>query len=144
MNNFITAWDTNAEYFEALKILASLSGLFADSTIPYLDYRLAENVFCRYFNAENEARSCTAYDAKINAIGIGIKTFILKNNQSTEKIAELIGNIYNEQGKKYEKEEFGDLGTILDYQTPLKGVRSDKAGKVDLVSYNSNKNEIYF
>lgn len=88
MNNFITAWDTNAEYFEALKILASLSGLFADSTIPYLDYRLAENVFCRYFNAENEARSCTAYDAKINAIGIGIKTFILKNNQSTEKIAE--------------------------------------------------------
>ena len=56
MNNFITAWDTNAEYFEALKILASLSGLFADSTIPYLDYRLAENVFCRYFNAENEAR----------------------------------------------------------------------------------------
>ncbi len=88
MNNFLTTWFNNEQYFEALRILASLSGLFADSATPYLDYRLAENVFCRFFNAENEARSCTAYDAKINDIGIGIKTFILKNNQSIEKIAE--------------------------------------------------------
>ena len=38
----------------------------------------------------------------------------------------------------------GDLGKILDYQTPLKNKQTDKAGKVDLVSYNSNKKKIYF
>lgn len=81
-------WKTNSSYFDALKLLASFSGLFSDNEIPYLDYRLAENAFCRFFEAENEARSCTAYDACTNAIGIGIKTFTLKNNQSTEKIAE--------------------------------------------------------
>ncbi len=88
MNNFLATWHKNEQYFEALRILASLSGLFSDSTTPYLDYRLAENVFCKFFNAENEARSCTAYDARISDMGIGIKTFTLKNNQSIEKIAE--------------------------------------------------------
>ncbi len=86
--DFLSSWKNNKEYFEALQILASLSGLFSNSTTPYLDYRLAENVFCRFFNASNEARSCTAYDARLQTLGIGIKTFILKNNQSVEKIAE--------------------------------------------------------
>lgn len=28
------------------------------------------------------------------------------------------------------------IGTMLDYQTPLKSVRTDKAGKIDLLSYD--------
>lgn len=73
-----------------LRLMAQLSKLFSESKIPYLDYRLAENLFCKYYNAANDARSCTAYDARINAIGIGIKTFILKGSgdHSVEKIAE--------------------------------------------------------
>ena len=86
--DFLTTWRDNRPYFDTLQVLASLSGLFADGAVPYLDYRLAENVFCRFYEATNEARSCTAYDAKISDIGIGIKTFILKNGQSAEKIAE--------------------------------------------------------
>lgn len=72
-------------------------------------------------------------------------SYKVAHNSSNNKISNRSEEIFaKELCKKYEKEEFGDLGTILDYQTPLKGVRSDKAGKVDLVSYNSNKNEIYF
>ena len=81
----------------------------------------------------------------------GIRTITRKrsykcdHNSSNNKISNRSEEIFaKELCKKYEKEEFGDLGTILDYQTPLKNVRSDKAGKVDLVSYNSRKNEIYF
>ena len=88
MDNFFQTWKQNTEYFEILQFLASLSGLFSDNVVPYLDYRLTENVFCKFFNAQNEARACTAYDAKLNLLGIGIKTFILKNDQSSEKVAE--------------------------------------------------------
>ncbi len=88
MSDFLLSWRRNEPYFESLRILASLSGLFSDGVIPYLDYRLAENVFCRFFDAENEARSCTAYDARVRELGVGIKTFILKHDQSTEKVAE--------------------------------------------------------
>lgn len=70
--------------------MAQLSKLYSESEVPYLDYRLAENLFCRYFEAENDARSCTAYDARLAHVGIGIKTFILKGkgDHSVEKIAE--------------------------------------------------------
>jgi len=64
----------------------SVSKLFSTSDKPYLDYRLAENVFCKYFDAENLSRSCIAIDAKKGTVGIGIKTFV--DNTSYQKIAE--------------------------------------------------------
>ncbi len=88
LNEFLNGWKDNDKYFEMLSLMAQLSRLFSESDVPYLDYRLAENLFCRYYKAMNDARSCTAYDARISGIGIGIKTFILNNNQSREKIAE--------------------------------------------------------
>lgn len=87
--SFQNSWKSNQHYFKMLGIMASLSKLFSDNTTPYLDYRLAENLFCRYFRAQNDARSCTAYDARLSKLGLGIKTFILKeDDSSTEKIAE--------------------------------------------------------
>lgn len=89
LQGFLTGWKENEKYFEMLKLMAQLSRLFFENEVPYLDYRLAENLFCRYFEAMNDARSCTAYDARIAGVGIGIKTFILNGkNQSIEKIAE--------------------------------------------------------
>lgn len=88
LKEFLIGWKSNDKYFEMLSLMAQLSRLFSESDVPYLDYRLAENLFCRYYKALNDARSCTAYDARISGIGIGIKTFILNNNQSKEKIAE--------------------------------------------------------
>jgi hypothetical protein len=88
LKDFLNNWQTNDQYFDMLSLMASLSKLFSLSDKPYLDYRLTENLFCKYYKALNDARACTAYDARINRVGIGIKTFTLKNNASTEKIAE--------------------------------------------------------
>ena len=87
---YLGHWQANTKYFDMLKLMARLSKLFSESSVPYLDYRLAENLFCKYFKAENDARSCTAYDARLAHVGIGIKTFILKGHgdYSVEKIAE--------------------------------------------------------
>ena len=85
---FIESWQSNNQYFEMLKLLASLSKLFSESSTPYLDYRIAENLFCKYFSAINDARSCTAYDARLGKLGIGIKTFGIDKGYSLEKIAE--------------------------------------------------------
>jgi hypothetical protein len=86
--DFLNNWKNNDSYFKALASFAKLSMLFSESEVPYIDYRLTENIFCKFFNAINDARSCTAYDARIGDLGIGIKTFILKKGSSTEKIAE--------------------------------------------------------
>ena len=107
ITTFITSWEENHNYFDMLALLAGLSKLFSDNTIPYLDYRIAENLFCKYYSATNDARSCTAYDAHINSLGIGIKTFGIANGHSIEKIA-----------------EFNKLKPILDN---LKGVKLAKA-----------------
>ncbi len=88
LNEFLSGWSSNDKYFEMLSLMASLSKLFSDNEVPYLDYRLTENLFCKYYNAINDARSCTAYDAHFAHLGVGIKTFILNNNASVEKIAE--------------------------------------------------------
>ena len=85
--NFLGKWQSNEQYFDMLVLLSSLSNLFSDNSVPYLDYRVAENLFCKYFNAINDARSCTAYDARLGTLGVGIKTFGIKKT-STEKIAE--------------------------------------------------------
>ena len=63
---------------------------------------------------------------------------IIKNEESKreeEKIAmKLFGSSKN-RGKV-----FDIIGKIIDYQTPLKNVRGDKAGKIDLLAYNENEN----
>lgn len=90
LSRFLSEWKSNEKYFEILGIVSKLTRLFSVSDVPYLDYRLAENIFCKYFKAINDARSCTAYDARVfKNVGIGIKTFTLGNNDSSlEKIAE--------------------------------------------------------
>lgn len=80
------------EYSEYLKVVCGLSNLFSDSKTPFLHYRLAENLFCKAFEAENLARADIAYDAKLGNIGFGIKTFICPNNSSLEKVAEFNRN----------------------------------------------------
>lgn len=75
-------------YTESIKIISSLSRLFSDSNIPYLHYRVMENLFCSCFRAKNISRSDIAYDAKLETLGIGLKTFICKQSSSIEKIAE--------------------------------------------------------
>ncbi len=75
-------------YEEYLKTVGSLSNLFSDSSTPYLYYRLAEKVFCRAFEADDLSRSDVAIDAKKGLLGIGLKTFLLGNKKTYQKVAE--------------------------------------------------------
>ena len=63
---------------------------------------------------------------------------IIKNEESKreeEKIAMKLFDSSKNRGKV-----FDIIGKIIDYQTPLKNVRGDKAGKIDLLAYNENEN----
>ena len=62
---------------------------------------------------------------------------IIKNEESKreeEKIAMKLFDSSKNRGKV-----FDIIGKIRDYQTPLKNVRGDKAGKIDLLAYNENE-----
>ena len=85
------------EYEHFLKIAGCLSNLFSESDIPYLYYRVAEKVFCRAFEAEDLSRSDVSADAKKDALGIGLKTFLANNNKTFQKVAE-----FNNDRKIYE------------------------------------------
>ena len=87
---FINQQDkTQVEYYEKmLKIIGSLSKLSSDSEEPFLYYRVAENLFCKSFNAENLSRSDTSADASIGNVGFGLKTFLKRNGNGMEKVAE--------------------------------------------------------
>lgn len=80
----------NKDYLQFLTMMGRLSGLFSTSEVPYIHYRVAENLFCKCFNALNLSRFDDAYDAKLWDIGIGIKTFILPNprGRTQQKVAE--------------------------------------------------------
>ncbi len=73
------------EYKNMLSIIGKLTRLFSDSDSPYLPYRVQENVFCKYFQADNISRSDCSADAKKNNIGIGLKTWVGSDDQ---KVAE--------------------------------------------------------
>ena len=62
---------------------------------------------------------------------------IIKNEGSKreeEKIAMKLFELSQNQGKV-----FDIIGKIIDYQTPLKDIQTDKAGKIDLLAYNENE-----
>lgn len=72
-------------YKRMLSIIGNLTKLFSESDCPYLPYRAHENIFCKYFEADNLARMDCSADAKKNRIGIGLKTW---TGQDDQKVAE--------------------------------------------------------
>lgn len=72
-------------YKKMLSIIGNLTQLFSASDCPYLPYRAHENIFCKYFEADNLARMDCSADAKKNRVGIGLKTWM---GQDDQKIAE--------------------------------------------------------
>lgn len=75
-------------YTNYLKAIGAFSNLYSSSDKPFIQYRIAENAFCKAFEADNLARADVAYDAIIDGFGVGIKTFILSGNSKVEKVAE--------------------------------------------------------
>lgn len=87
---FFTNQSKNAQkdYKKFLQIAGCLSNLFSDSETPYLYYRIAEKIFCKSFNAEDLSRSDVSADAKKGNLGIGLKTFLIGNSKTYQKVAE--------------------------------------------------------
>ena len=56
------------------------------------------------------------------------------SNREEEKIAMKLFDLSQNQGKVFEI-----IGKIIDYQTPLKDIQTDKAGKIDLLAYNKKE-----
>ena len=81
-------------YKNMLKIIGSLSRLFSVAKEPYLYYRAHENIFAKYFNVDNNARSDDSADAyDINTgIGIGLKTWVGQDNQKVAEFGRLRPN----------------------------------------------------
>lgn len=75
-------------YGRMLSAVGALSRLFSESNEPYIAYRVAENLFCKAFDARNLSRGDTSADASKAMLGFGIKTFLHKNGRSFEKVAE--------------------------------------------------------
>jgi len=57
-----------------------------------------------------------------------------KSGREEEIIAMKLFDFSQNQGKV-----FDIIGKIIDYQTPLKDIQTDKAGKIDLLAYNENE-----
>ncbi|QCX40041.1 restriction endonuclease [Aureibaculum algae] len=95
--------ENESEYLNLLSAVSKLSGLFSDNSIPLINYRVAENIFCKSFNADNLSRSDTAFDANYKSVGVGLKTFTCPSSNSNEKIAEfnsLSSELKELKGKK--------------------------------------------
>ena len=57
-----------------------------------------------------------------------------KSEREEEIIAMKLFDFSQNQGKV-----FDIIGKIIDYQTPLKDIQTDKVGKIDLLAYNENE-----
>jgi len=77
-------------YARLLQAVASMSRLYSDNTIPYVDSRFVEKLFVETTGAKDLSRSDKSFDALLLPdIGVGIKTFLsTSGNSKREKVAE--------------------------------------------------------
>lgn len=139
--------NNNTLYLSYLKAACSLSKLFSESKIPYLYYRVSENIFCKAFSAENLSRDDLAYDARKGNLGIGLKTFIDKGINS-EKIAEFNAfsrQLRNLKGKnlaiklgklRNERIDFANRTYGIDYGIYHCVARNEKSLKIFETTYD--------
>ena len=106
------------EYQQLLRVIGSLSKLSTDGDIPYLYYRMAENIFCKAFQAMNLARSDISIDASKGQYGIGLKTFLYKNGCCIEKIAE-----FNKQRTLFSSAENTNIKDMINTVAYLRNER---------------------
>lgn len=90
-------------YTNYLRYIGMLSGLSSESDSPYINSRVAENIFCIVTGAENIGRSDCSADAKFGEVGIGVKTFLANNNFTMQKIAEFNRDAYMIRNKSAEE-----------------------------------------
>lgn len=76
-------------YKRILSLVGSLSNLFSVSNEPMLNYRSHENIFCKCFDATNLSREDCSADAAKDNIGVGLKTWVGRNDQKVAEFGRL-------------------------------------------------------
>lgn len=76
-------------YKQMLTMIGNLTRLFSENDAPYLPYRAHENIFCKYFGADNLARVDCSADAKKNGVGVGLKTWVGRDDQKVAEFGRL-------------------------------------------------------
>tara|TARA_R110002126_G_scaffold291336_1_gene451728 strand:+ start:1438 stop:2565 length:1128 start_codon:yes stop_codon:yes gene_type:complete len=142
--------ENDGNYLKLLSAVSKISGLFSESAVPFINYRVAENIFCRSFEADNLSRSDTAFDADFNSVGIGLKTFISKTNNSTEKVAEfnsLSRDLKNYKGKdlalklgEYRNERINLANRVYDIESSLYHIVARR--EKELLLFETDYNQI--
>lgn len=89
-------------YCESLKHMGTISGLFSESISPYISPRVAENIFCLATGAENLGRADCSADAKLENVGIGVKTFLGNRNNTMQKVAEFNKDAFMIRNEEHE------------------------------------------
>ena len=77
-------------YVELLQAVASMSRLYSDNPVAYVDSRFVERLFIQSTGAKDLSRSDKSFDALVSPdIGVGVKTFLSASGRSKrEKVAE--------------------------------------------------------
>ena len=113
-------------YKKMLSIVGSLTRLFSENNCPYLPYRAHENIFCKYFQAENLARMDCSADAKKNRVGIGLKTWTSQDDQKVAEFGKLSKTFEGLKGKKLVKK-------IAEYRNERIRVTKNLIGVDDMI-----------
>ena len=76
-------------YSALLCAMATLSGLFSDSSAPYKDSRFVDRLFVTTTGGTDIGHTDKSFDAVIGDVGVGVKTFLGGAGSSKrEKVAE--------------------------------------------------------
>lgn len=95
--------ENKENYKKMLTLIGQLSRLFSASDCPYLSYRAHENVFCKFLEADNLARTDCSADAKKEKIGFGLKTWMGSDDQKVAEFGLLKNDYANLTGLKLVK-----------------------------------------
>lgn len=131
---------TEEEVIKALKHgLLDIKNLYKSYCIKWTGKIKGTDIYCTEFISDKLLEKIKMFD-KIPAIS-RMKTYctnshlnpkISKTNRHEENFAKQITGV-----------TLNGLGTIIDYQVPLKNKQSEKAGKIDLISFNETTKILY-
>lgn len=107
----------------------NFTGVCSDSRIPYTE--VVAKFLCAHIE-EYKAGFKVITRQKSYYTGTHKGKYNENSNHEEEKLAMDMYK-YCQDGGKY-----GVIGKIIDYQTPLKDVQGDKAGKIDLLAYDDD------
>lgn len=112
------------------KDFINYSGVTSDKKSYYTEI-IAEWLLDNFYLFDNIKMISRESSYKVDSHDGEIKN--KNSNREEERIAMELFNFSQKKG-----EAFDIIGKIIDYQTPLKNVQTDDAGKIDLLAYNKN------